>query len=123
VRSATFDVTSILPPMWSRKVRSLTLCTSTPPTASAASTSRSAWSESEAEQVTSTTNRSWLDSATSMAVTIPPASAMTVATCPTMPWSRAVCSRMVIEYDEVVAAMAATLHRRRSYRQVGSFAP
>ena len=28
-----------------------------------------------------------------------------MATAPTMPWSGAVCRRMVIEYDEVVAAM------------------
>ena len=39
---------------------------------------------------------------------------------PTTPWSGAVWSRMVIEYDEVVAAMAATLHRRLGYRQVAS---
>ncbi|GAA1779352.1 hypothetical protein GCM10009795_026810 [Nocardioides hankookensis] len=38
-------------------------------------------------------------------MTIPPAWAMAVATAPTIPWSGAVCRRMVIEYDEVVAAM------------------
>ena len=33
--------------------------------------------------------------------------AIAVATAPTTPWSGAVCRRMVIEYDEVVAAMSA----------------
>jgi hypothetical protein len=36
-------------------------------------------------------------------VTIPPAWAIVVATCPTTAWSGAVCKRIVIEYDEVVA--------------------
>ena len=76
--------------MWSRKVRSLTLWTSTRATSSTAATSCSAWSESLAEQVTSTTSRSWLDSATSIAVTTPPACAIAVATAPTIPWSGAV---------------------------------
>ncbi len=40
-----------------------------------------------------------------MAVTTPPPSAIVVATVPTTPWSGAVCNRMVIEYDEAVAAM------------------
>ncbi|GHJ60790.1 hypothetical protein NOK12_33080 [Nocardioides sp. OK12] len=34
---------------------------------------------------------------------MPPAVLMAVATAPTTPWSGAVCRRMVIEYDEVVA--------------------
>ena len=34
-----------------------------------------------------------------MAVTMPPAWLMAVATAPTTPWSGAVCRRMVIEYD------------------------
>ena len=76
--------------MCSRNVRSLVLWTSTPSTSSTAATSLSACSESLAEQVTSTTSRSWLDSATSMAVTIPPAAEMAVATAPTIPWSGAV---------------------------------
>ena len=42
---------------------------------------------------------------TSIAVTMPPALEIAVATAPTIPWSGAVCRRMVIEYDEVVAAM------------------
>ena len=44
-----------------------------------------------------------LDSATSIAVTMPPACAIAVATAPTTAWSGTVCRRMVIEYDEVVA--------------------
>src|SRR4051812_15372161 len=95
--------------MWSRKVRSLTLCTSTPSTSRTASTSTSAWSASAAEQVTSTTRRSWLESATSMAVTMPPAVAIAVATAPTTPWSGAVWRRIVIEYDDGVADMLITL--------------
>ena len=85
-------------------MRSLTLWTSTPGTCLTASTRRSEWSASDAEQVTSTTSRSWLESATSIAVTIPPSAAIAVATAPTTPWSGAVCSRMVIEYDDAVAA-------------------
>src|SRR4051794_16779352 len=55
-----------------------------------------------------------------MAVTIPPAWEMAVATAPTTPWSGAVCRRMVIEYDEVVAAMAMTFLPARGYQQVRS---
>src|SRR4051794_11228595 len=95
--------------MWSRNVRSLTLCTSTPATSSTAATTSSAWSASAAEHVTSTTRRSWLESATSIAVTIPPAAATAVATAPTTPWSGAVWRRMVIEYDDGVADMTLRL--------------
>ena len=105
MRSGTLEVTSILPPRCSRKVRSLTLCTVTPPTASTAATRSWEWSASEAEQVTSTTSRSWRDSVTSIAVTTPPLVAIAVATAPTTPWSGAVYNRMVIEYDDAVAAM------------------
>src|SRR5262245_8190571 len=104
--------------MWSRKVRSLTLWTSTPSTWPTASTSTSAWSASAAEQVTSTTRRSWLESATSIAVTMPPAVAIAVATAPTTPWSGTVCSRMVMEYDDGVADMLLTLVGRR--RRLGA---
>ena len=58
--------------------------------------------------MTSSTSRSWLDSATSIAVTIPPAWAIAVATWPTTAWSGAVCRRIVIEYDEVVAECLGT---------------
>src|SRR3954447_11537394 len=65
------------------------------------SSSSWAWVASLAEQVTSTTSRWWLDSVTSMAVTMPPAVAMematAVATAPTNAWSGAVYSRRVIE--------------------------
>ena len=53
-----------------------------------------------------------------MAVTIPPAWEIAVATAPTIPWSGAVCRRIVIEYDDVVTAMPATLSRARGYGQV-----
>jgi hypothetical protein len=99
------DETSILPPRWSRNVRSLTLWTVTPSTASTAATSSREWSASAAEQVTSTTSRSWRDSVTSIAVTTPPPLAIDVATVPTTWWSGAVYNRMVIEYDDAVAAM------------------
>src|SRR4051812_4190588 len=104
--------------MCRRKVRSLTRWTSTPSTASTASSSSLACSASLAEQVTSTTSRSWLESATSIAVTMPPACAIAVATAPTTPWSGAVCRRIVMEYDEVVAAMAGTFLPAPGYRQV-----
>jgi hypothetical protein len=50
-----------------------------------------------------------LDSATSIAVTIPPSVLMAVATAPTTAWSGAVCRRMVIEYDDVVAVFGTDL--------------
>src|SRR3954451_11099585 len=74
--------------------------------ASTASSSSWEWSASLAEHVTSSTSRSRVESTTSIAVTTPPADAMAVATAPTTPWSGAVCSRMVIEYDEAVALTA-----------------
>jgi hypothetical protein len=89
--------------MWSRKVRSLTLCTTTPSTSSTAASTSLAWPASAAEQVTSSTSRWWLDSATSIAVTMPPEAAIAVATWPTTAWSGRVCSRIVMEYDDVVA--------------------
>jgi hypothetical protein len=55
-----------------------------------------------------------------MAVTTPPCEAIAVATAPTTPWSGAVCNRMVIEYDDAVAAMTPTLPLREGYRQVMS---
>ena len=90
--------------MCSRKVRSETLWTVTPSRPLTTSTISSACSLSVAEQVTSTTRRSWRDSATSSAVTMPPAEAMPVATRPTTAGSTSVCSRIVIEYDALVAA-------------------
>ena len=90
MRSGTFDVTSILPPMWSRNVRSETLCTVTPASASTCATTCWLCSESCAEQVTSTTSRSWRDSAMSIAVTMPPARAIVVATVPITPGSGSV---------------------------------
>src|SRR3954471_3953606 len=71
--------------------------------ASTAASRSCEWSASLAEQVTSRTSRSRVESTTSIAVTTPPADAMAVATAPTTPWSGAVCSRMVIEYDDAVA--------------------
>ena len=99
-------------------VWSLTLCTVTPATAATAATSSSEREASEAEHVTSTTSRSWRDSVTSIAVTTPPLEAIAVATAPTTPWSGAVYNRMVIEYDDAVAAMALTLPPRRGYGAV-----
>src|SRR6266508_4169424 len=62
VRSGTLEVTSSLPPRWSRKVRSLTLWTWAPSTAATASVVASAWRASAALQVRSTTSRSGWDS-------------------------------------------------------------
>ncbi|GAB3015278.1 hypothetical protein GCM10027078_02500 [Nocardioides flavus (ex Wang et al. 2016)] len=45
---------------------------------------------------------------------------MVVATAPTTLWSAAVYNRMVIEYDDAVAAMGQTLHLARGYGQVTS---
>ncbi len=70
--------------------------------ASTASSSSWEWSASLAEQVTSRTSRSRVESTTSIAVTTPPAAEIAVATAPTIPWSGAVCRRMVIEYDDAV---------------------
>ena len=44
--------------------------------------------------------------------------AIAVATRPTTPWSGAVCSRMVIEYDDAVADMSASLPPDVGYGQV-----
>ena len=112
MRSGTFEVTSILPPMCSRKVRSETLCTVDALDRLDLVDDLVACSESLAEQVTSTTSRSWRDSAMSIAVTMPPACAIVVATVPITPGSGAVYSRMVIEYDEAVAPMGTNLERR-----------
>ena len=65
-------------------------------------------------------SRSWRDSATSIAVTTPPFFAMVVATAPTTLWSAAVYNRMVIEYDDAVAAMPRTLSPAWGYGQVTS---
>src|SRR5215210_7949880 len=123
VRSGTFEVTSILPPRWSRNVRSLTLWTSTPSTSFTHSTSRSECSASAALHVTSTTRRSWLESATSIAVTMPPSRAIAVATIPTTPWSGAVWRRIVIEYDDGVADMSVTLAGARPVPRLVRAAP
>ncbi len=59
-------------------------------------------------------------------MTIPPALEMAVATAPTIPWSGAVCRRMVIEYDDVVAAMphpTLTRRLRASHLTCGSDQP
>jgi hypothetical protein len=103
--------------MCSRNVRSETLCTVTPSIASTLSTTDWLCSESWAEQVTSTTSRSWRDSAMSIAVTMPPACAMVVATVPITPGSGSVYSRMVIEYEEAVAPMGTNLERRHGRGQ------
>ena len=89
-------------------MRSLTLCTVTPSMSSTACTSRPLWSESVALQVTSSTSRSCFESATSIAVVMPPASAMVVATLPTTAKSGSACRRMVIEYDDGVTLMLST---------------
>ena len=83
--------------MCSRNVRSLTLCTVTPSTAPSAATISSACSPFTAEQVTSTVIRSCRDSATSIAVTTPPALPTAVAIRPTTAGSGSACSRTVIE--------------------------
>jgi len=82
VRSATFGVTSILPPRCSRKVRSETLRTSTPSSSSSASTTWSACAASAVSQVRSAVIRTWSESTTSSAVTIAPASPTAVVSLP-----------------------------------------
>src|SRR6266540_2495916 len=99
VRSGTFGVTSSLPPRWSRKVRSLTLCTRAPGMASTASVIASAWRASEAFTVRSTTSRSGCDSTMSTATTAPAASPTAVVMRPMPSGSDPRWTRMVIEYD------------------------
>jgi hypothetical protein len=65
-------LTSILPPRWSRKVWSLTLCTTAPGIAAIASVMRCPCASSRVSHVTSTTRRSVRLSATSRAVRAPP---------------------------------------------------
>ena len=85
-------------------MRSETLWTVMPSRSRISATISSACSEFVAEQVTSTTSRSCRDSATSSAETMPPADAMLVATRPITAGSTSVCSRIVMEYDALVAA-------------------
>ena len=75
MRSATFDCTSSFPPRWSRNVRSETLRTRTPDSASSASVISRPWPSFRALQLMSTTSVAVCDSTTSNAVTTPP-------TCP-----------------------------------------
>ena len=83
VRSATFGVTSILPPRCSRNVRSLTLRTSTPSSVlQRLATTWAAWAASAVSQVRSTTSVTGSESTTSSAVTMPPASPTAVVSRP-----------------------------------------
>ena len=76
VFSGTFDLISSLPPRCKRNVRSLTLRTTRLGDAALiASVIASACSASVASHVTSITTRSWCDSTTSSAVSVPPACA------------------------------------------------
>src|SRR6266568_962485 len=109
VRSATFGVTSILPPRWSRKVRSETLRTSTPGSASSPSTTWLAWSASAVSQVTSTSTLRWSESTTSSAVTMAPASPTQVVSRPIAEASAGTATRMVIENPALGSARLATV--------------
>src|SRR3954451_6602802 len=97
LRSATFELTSILPPRCSRKVRSDTLRTSTPSSSSRVLTTWSAWLESAVSQVRSTSTLAGSESTTSSAVTIAPASPTQVVRRPIDEASAGTAMRIVIE--------------------------
>src|SRR5690349_6998358 len=97
LRSATLELTSILPPRCSRNVRSETLRTSTPSSSSSVLTTWSAWLESAVSQVRSTSTRVGSESTTSSAVTIAPASPTQVVSRPIDDASAVTAIRIVIE--------------------------
>src|SRR5574341_605371 len=105
VRSGTLEVTSSLPPRCSRKVRSLTLWTWAPGTASTASVTVWAWRPSDALTVRSTTSRSGWDSTMSTAATAPAASPTAVVMRPMPRGSDPMWTRIVIEYDALGTLM------------------
>ncbi len=97
LRSATLEVTSILPPRCSRKVRSLTLRTSTPSRSSSAWVTWVAWLASAVSQVRSAMIMFGSESTTSRAVTMPPASPTAVVSRPIAYGSATTPTRTVIE--------------------------
>src|SRR4051812_13952400 len=97
LRSATLEETSILPPRCSRNVRSETLRTSTPSSASSALTTWSAWPESAVSQVRSTITPTGSESTTSSAVTIAPASPTAMVSRPMAEASAVTLTRIVME--------------------------
>ena len=80
MRIGIFGVTSILPPLCSRNVRSETLSTLTPSTARTASTTVSAWLESPHATVRSRITASRSTRTRSIAPSMPADSAMACAT-------------------------------------------
>jgi hypothetical protein len=95
-----FGLISILPPRWTRKVRSETFPIVTPSTAARASVSSRACSVSVAAQVTSMRRCSCSDAVTSSAVTTPPdSSTARVSRLTALPPAtrRSTSTRMVIE--------------------------
>ena len=97
MRSGTFEVTSILPPMCTRNVRSDTLRTSTPGSALTASVSSSAWVCDWALAEMSTTIDAAVDSTTSKPVMTPPARPTAVVRSPAAVADGGAAIRMVIE--------------------------
>src|SRR5690606_37986457 len=89
---------SILPPRCMRNVRSLTLWTVTPSTASKASTIAWAWLVSRAAQVTSIRSRSRPEEFTSSAVTAPPTRSTALVRLLTALARPSISRRTVIEY-------------------------
>ncbi len=97
MRSGTLEVTSSLPPRWSRNVRSLTVWTSAPSIPPTAWVMASAWRASTALQVRSTTSSSGWDSTMSTATTVPADSPTAVVMRPMPSGSEPRWTRMVIE--------------------------
>src|SRR6185312_8856519 len=107
--SGTVGTTSSLPPRCNRKVRSETLRTCTPGRASMAAEIASAWSASDASQLTSTTITSGRDSTTSSAVSDPPAAETAAASSEVAPKVDGTSVRRVIEYPGLGLAMRVLL--------------
>ena len=86
-------------------MRSETLRTSTPSSFSSAATTWSAWVASAVSQVTSAMTRTWSESTTSSAVTMPPASPTAVAIRPIAVESAGTATRIVIENPALGSAV------------------
>jgi hypothetical protein len=110
VFNGTLGSTEIVPPRWSRNVRSLIAVTCEPSTTSTAARSFSAWPSSTALHVMSTVMPEPV-STTSNAETVPPASPTAVVIAPI----REACSRttrIVTEYEALGTLIAIKSSRR-----------
>ena len=121
LRSSTLGSTDSFPPRCIKKVRSLTLRTSTPSSASTAAATCSAWSSPEVLQVMSTTKLSCVDSITSRAVISAPAEAAAAVNSEVALNPAGAATRIVIAWPGVGRDMGVLSSRPvESFRRVES---